>query len=163
MPTLRQMSRNLTAKEMSVELQIAETMADEIASNFDCKAWIDALCNHLEMAIPGEVCIRICNETESQSLNATYRGIDRPTNVLSFSADVVSDEPILGDLAICWPVLVREADEQRKTIVAHAAHMVIHGVLHLLGYDHQTTADARLMEGIEIAVMSDLGVSNPYL
>ncbi len=163
MPTLRQMSRNLTAKEMSVELQIAETVADEIANNFDCIAWVDALCNHLEMATPGEVCIRICNEAESQSLNATYRGIDKPTNVLSFSADLVSGEPILGDLAICWPVLVREADEQHKTVVDHAAHMVVHGVLHLLGYDHQTGTAARMMEGIEIAVLRDLGITNPYL
>ena len=108
--------------------------------------------------------IRIVDESESQGLNRQYRGIDKPTNVLSFPFEAPPHVPSrhIGDLVICAPVVEREAAEQGKPLEAHWAHMVVHGVLHLLGYDHQTDADAETMEGLEIAILGRLGFPNPY-
>ena len=108
--------------------------------------------------------IRIVDEPESQALNRQYRGIDKPTNVLSFPFEAPPHVPSkhIGDLVICAPVVEREAAEQGKALDAHWAHMVVHGVLHLLGYDHQTDADAETMEGLEIAILGRLGFPNPY-
>ncbi len=111
-----------------------------------------------------EVCIRICDSEESRQLNATYRSKDKPTNVLSFVAD--SDLPApapLGDLAICWPVVVDEAEVQGKTVHDHFCHLVVHGFLHLLGYDHVDDEDALEMERLEVAILSQLDIDNPYL
>jgi probable rRNA maturation factor len=108
--------------------------------------------------------IRIVDEAESQSLDRQFRGVDKPTNVLSFPFE--APPPVrskhIGDLVICAPVVEREAAEQGKPLEAHWAHMVVHGVLHLLGYDHQTDADAETMEGLEIAILGRLGFPNPY-
>lgn len=117
---------------------------------------------------PRELTIRIVGAAESRALNRTWRGKDKPTNVLSFPAQDESfrhmDEPVpLGDLAICAPVVAREAREQGKSARAHWAHMVVHGVLHLLGYDHENDADANRMEGEEIRILQQLGFNNPYL
>ena len=111
-----------------------------------------------------EMYVRIVDETESQSLNATYRGKDKPTNVLSFEADLPPgvDVPLLGDLAICAPVVQREALEQNKTEMAHWAHMVVHGTLHLLGFDHIEDDEAEQMEALEVQILSKLGYNNPY-
>jgi len=111
-----------------------------------------------------ELVIRIVDEPESQALNRQYRGIDRPTNVLSFPFEAPPQVPShhIGDLVICAPVVEREAAEQGKPLEAHWAHMVVHGVLHLLGYDHETDADAATMEGLEIAILGRLGFPNPY-
>ena len=108
--------------------------------------------------------IRIVDEPESRALNRQFRGIDKPTNVLSFPFEApprVRSKHI-GDLVVCAPVVEREAAEQGKPLEAHWAHMVVHGVLHLLGYDHQTDADAETMEGLEIAILGRLGFPNPY-
>ena len=112
-----------------------------------------------------ELTIRLVDEAESQQLNREYRGKDRPTNVLSFPADLpaVVESPLLGDLVICAPVVLREAKEQGKTVEAHWAHMVVHGVLHLLGYDHQNEQEAAEMEGIEAALLKEMGYRNPYI
>ncbi len=109
--------------------------------------------------------IRIVGAAESRKLNRTYRGKDKPTNVLSFPALSSSAEPglqELGDLAICAPVVAREAREQGKNPRAHWAHMVVHGVLHLLGYDHEDDRDAEVMESREIKILSQFGYANPY-
>jgi len=108
--------------------------------------------------------IRIVDEPESRSLNRQFRGIDEPTNVLSFpfAAPPRVRSKHIGDLVVCAPVVEREAAEQGKPLEAHWAHMVVHGVLHLLGYDHQTDADAETMEGLEIAILGRLGFPNPY-
>ena len=101
--------------------------------------------------------IRIVGAAESRRLNRTWRGKDKPTNVLSFSS-----EHELGDLAICAPVVAREAREQGKQPSAHWAHMVVHGVLHLLGYDHENDRDAEKMEAREAKILAQLGMPNPY-
>lgn len=111
-----------------------------------------------------ELNIRVVSAAESQRLNAQFRAKHRPTNVLSFPAELPPDWPIniLGDLALCADVIAREAQEQAKSPQAHWAHMVIHGCLHLLGFDHQSDADAATMEAREIALLAELGFANPY-
>lgn len=113
-----------------------------------------------------QVSLRIVGAAESRKLNREWRGKDKPTNVLSFPAgDVLtpySERYSLGDLAICVPVVTREAKQQHKRPDAHWAHMVVHGVLHLLGYDHENERDAQLMEGREKQILGQFGFNNPY-
>lgn len=114
-----------------------------------------------------ELTIRIVDEAESAQLNSIYRGKDYPTNVLSFPYESEGfpeafGEPALGDLAICAPVVMREAVEQGKEARAHWAHMVVHGVLHLLGRDHGNDAEAEIMEAEERAILANLGFPDPY-
>ncbi|WP_394204637.1 rRNA maturation RNase YbeY [Shewanella waksmanii] len=111
-----------------------------------------------------ELTIRIVDEQESQTLNHSYRGKDKPTNVLSFpfEAPAEIDIPLLGDLVICAPVVKNEAVEQGKTLTAHWAHMVVHGCLHLLGYDHIEDDEAEQMESLETLLIQQLGFDNPY-
>jgi probable rRNA maturation factor len=114
--------------------------------------------------------IRIVGAAESRRLNRTWRGKDKPTNVLSFPAEPIAlsgtqhagESPELGDLAICAPVVAREAREQGKAAQAHWAHMVVHGVLHLLGYDHENDRDAVVMETREAQILAQFGYRNPY-
>ena len=106
--------------------------------------------------------IRICDEAESRLHNQQYRGRDKPTNVLSFPAEAVAGENLLGDLLICAPVVQREAAEQRKLPRAHWAHMVIHGTLHLLGMDHQDARAATIMEQRETRLLAAFGFPDPY-
>lgn len=112
-----------------------------------------------------ELCIRIVDAAESQRLNSEFRGIDKPTNVLSFPFEAPPGIPvnILGDLAICSEVMQREAKEQGKLEEHHWAHLVIHGVLHLLGFDHIKNVDAEVMEALETKLLAHLGISDPYL
>ena len=116
------------------------------------------------LELSGDVCVRVIDEQESRALNFQYRERDEPTNVLSFPVDLPSGVAavVLGDLAICAPVVAREAREQRKDARDHWAHMVVHGVLHLGGYDHETPSDAAAMEALEIELLAAMGVSNPY-
>jgi len=121
--------------------------------------------------------IRIVGTAESRVLNRTWRGKDKPTNVLSFSSSPTAppnrqratgygrqeDFQELGDLAICAPVVAREAREQGKDPRAHWAHMVVHGVLHLLGYDHENDRDADVMESREVKILAEFGYANPYV
>lgn len=116
------------------------------------------LSDHVEMVI------RIVDEDESAQLNETYRHKVGATNVLSFPFEVPKgiELNLLGDLVICAPVLAREAQVQNKTLMAHWAHIIIHGTLHLLGYDHIDDSDAQEMEEKEIALLKTLSISNPY-
>ena len=111
-----------------------------------------------------EQTIRIVDEAESRQLNQQYRGKDRPTNVLSFAADdsAYLEYVHLGDLVICAPVVEREAREQGKDMLAHWAHMVVHGMLHLQGLDHENHADAERMEALETDILIRLGYPAPY-
>jgi probable rRNA maturation factor len=110
------------------------------------------------------VCIRIVGSAASRRLNRRYRGKDKPTNVLSFPAARVEREldGSLGDLVVCAPVVAAEARGQGKALAAHWAHMVVHGVLHLHGFDHHAARDARVMEGLEVEILRGFGYQDPY-
>ncbi len=114
-----------------------------------------------------EIVVRIVDEAESAELNHDYRGKQGPTNILSFpfeAPDILGFESeLLGDLVVCAPVLAKEAIEQGKTLSNHWAHIIIHGVLHLLGYDHIDEAEAEAMESQEIAILAKLQIPNPYI
>lgn len=111
-----------------------------------------------------EVTLRLVDETESQTLNHQYRGKDKPTNVLSFPFEAPAGitVPLAGDLIICAPVVAFEVAEQNKRSEEHWAHMVIHGLLHLQGYDHIEDDEAEIMEALEIRLLAELGYGNPY-
>lgn len=107
-----------------------------------------------------EITLRLVNEAEGRSLNLAYRGKDYPTNVLTF---VYASVPtISGDIVLCDPVITREAAEQGKPVLAHYAHLIVHGVLHLHGYDHENDHDAQQMESREIEMITGLGFADPY-
>jgi len=115
----------------------------------------------------GELTVRVVDEAESALLNETYRGKAGPTNVLAFPADVpalpdATEPPPLGDLVICAPVVEREAAEQGKAVLAHFAHLVVHGTLHLIGHDHEEEAAAQVMEAREREVLGGFGFADPY-
>ena len=111
-----------------------------------------------------DLAIRIVDEREGQALNRHYRGKDYATNVLSFPAELPEGVklPLLGDLVICAPVVAREAKEQHKPAVAHYAHLTVHGVLHLLGWDHDDDKEAEAMEQLERDILAELGLPDPY-
>ncbi|GAB3033941.1 rRNA maturation RNase YbeY [Oleiagrimonas citrea] len=129
------------------------------------RAWVAAALRAVHRRKPAELSIRIVDADEGRALNAAYRGKDYATNVLSFPAELPPgvDLPLIGDLVICAPVVVREAAEQNKPAREHWAHMTVHGVLHLLGYDHIEDADAVRMEALETRILADLGIDDPYL
>ena len=129
------------------------------------KAALDAANTRHLMANTVELAIRLVNEEESATLNKDYRHKSGPTNILSFITEQQAEEGTcyLGDLVICAPLVNREALEQNKTTQAHWAHLTVHGVLHLLGYDHEKLKDACLMETLEILVLKSLNYSNPYI
>ena len=112
----------------------------------------------------GDLAIRVVGAKEGRSLNHHYRGKDYATNVLSFPADLPEgvQVPLLGDVVICAPVVAREAREQKKSLAAHYAHLTIHGVLHLLGLDHEDPREADAMELIERDLLARLGHADPY-
>ena len=148
---------------MPVEVQLGASQgplphAGEVAR------WAEATLDELgEEPEPPDLCIRLVDEGESRTLNQRYRGIDKPTNVLSFAADVsVPGARLLGDLVICAPVVHAEAQAQGKAVDDHFAHMVVHGVLHLCGFDHEGEADAQQMENLERKILHGLGIGDPY-
>jgi probable rRNA maturation factor len=114
------------------------------------------------------IAIRIVDEPESAQLNKEYRGNDKPTNVLSFPSNLPAEllaqlpEHPMGDLVICAAVVEKEAQTQQKELESHWAHMVIHGTLHLAGYDHQVDVEAEIMESLEIQILSTLNIEDPY-
>lgn len=131
----------------------------------DVRKWARAA---LTADVRGELTVRIVDERESAELNGRYRGKAGPTNVLSFRAESPAldahDELLpYGDVVICAEVVAREAREQGKPLAAHWAHMVVHGVLHLVGYDHQHDLEARRMERVEVEILRAFGYQNPYL
>lgn len=148
---------------MSVRLDLENASAQKIPSKVAFKQWVTtALKTRRDKA---ELSLRIVDDEEMRELNKRYRGADYATNVLSFPTDLppALKLPLLGDIVICAAVVEREAEEQHKASTAHWAHMVVHGTLHLLGYDHIDDADAEIMEALEIQILSELNFANPYL
>ena len=146
-----------------VDLQIATENIEGLPTEEQIVQWATAAVQPEGDEV--EMTVRIVDEAESHDLNLTYRGKDRPTNVLSFPFECPDEVelPLLGDLVICRQVVEREAAEQGKPLMAHWAHMVVHGSLHLLGYDHIEDDEAEEMESLETQIMQGLGFDDPYL
>lgn len=147
---------------VDLELQLA-TNAKTLPHPSQFKEWVrviltDKILNNVELTI------RIVDEEEIKNLNYRYRNKQSVTNVLSFPVklEVCIDYSMLGDIVICAPVIELQAKQQNKDLLAHWAHMVVHGVLHLLGYDHENDSDAIEMEELEIELMEKLGFPSPY-
>lgn len=151
---------------MDIDVQLAvvrgTTEAQGVPATRTLKAWVRAAL--ADVRPNAQLTLRIVGVPESQQLNEQYRGKRGPTNVLSFPFEAPAGVklPLLGDIVICAPVVMREAHEQGKAVDAHWCHIVIHGVLHLLGYDHIKDADARVMEEQEKSVLRALGYPDPY-
>lgn len=149
--------------QVILDLQIASDNTAGLPNEQDFQRWLEAVLPQFQPE--AEVTIRIVDEAESHELNHTYRGKDKPTNVLSFPFEAPQEVelPLLGDLIICRQVVEQEAIEQQITTDAHWAHMVIHGCLHLLGYDHIEDDEAEEMEALETEIMQQMGYADPYL
>jgi probable rRNA maturation factor len=149
---------------IELELQVAST-SDAVPGREAFENWLASAlrdCDDVGLAI------RVVDETEMQALNSRYRGQDKPTNVLSFPADLpealrgrIEPEP-LGDIVICASIVETESKAQGKPTAHHWAHLTIHGLLHLLGHDHQEKVQAQAMEALEIDCLSRLGIPDPY-
>lgn len=143
-----------------------------------CTASVRAVLSHLAITTPVELSVLACDDARISELNAEFRGKPTPTNVLSWpdeerGAEVAGDDPepaepdptgqiVLGDIAIAYDTCLAEADAAGRSLADHATHLTVHGVLHLLGYDHERDADATLMEGIEIQILGKMGIEDPY-
>ena len=149
---------------LTVDLHVEENQS-EIPLLSDFQQWVDMTVKHCPSELPqyaDQVCIRIVNKTESQTLNHQFLQKDKPTNVLSFPNEVDLHQTSIGDIAICDDIVKAEAKTRNISSKNHYAHLTAHGVLHLLGYDHVLESDAIIMENIEIAVLAALHIDNPY-
>ena len=150
--------------DLTLDLQIATT-ATALPSADQLRDWVSAVMSADAIDLnSAELSVRLVDIDESQALNHQYRGKDKPTNVLSFPAELPEgvDLPLLGDLVICAPVVADEACQQNKALNAHWAHMLIHGTLHLLGFDHIEDTEAEEMEQLETQLLIQLGFPAPY-
>ncbi|MFC3608654.1 rRNA maturation RNase YbeY [Stutzerimonas tarimensis] len=150
-----------------IELDLQRASESAAPDEADFRRWCELALR--QRSADSELTIRLVDEPEARELNRTYRQRDYATNVLSFPADIpdgpdgpLLDIPLLGDLVICVPVVAREAAEQGKAPEAHWAHLVIHGCLHLLGYDHIDDAEAEEMEDLERGLLAELDIADPY-
>lgn len=152
---------------MELTLDLINDTEHTLPEETEFKRWIETALKMAEYDKPSDVAIRFVENEEIQTLNREYRDKDKPTNVLSFPFEVPEfiDEhiPTLGDIIIAMDVIIKEAAEQEKTVNAHLTHMTVHGTLHLLGFDHITDEEAEEMEGLEIQILAELGLPNPYL
>lgn len=150
--------------DLTLDYQLADGVTD--APDEDAvRAWVSTTLDYLQQDSKAvELTIRIVAEPEAQELNNEFRGKDYATNVLSFPFNSPVELPVtlLGDLVICQSVVEKEAQEQQKSAIAHWTHMVIHGTLHLLGYDHIDDNEAEEMEQIERNILASLNISDPY-
>ena len=147
---------------MAIELDLQVAVStDGLPSGDSFEHWVRAALDGREDA---ELTIRVVDRKESRMLNQTYRGKDSDTNVLSFPAELPEgiDIPLLGDIVICAPRVEEEAQAQEKELQAHWAHLTVHGVLHLLGYDHLEDGEAEKMEALETSILASLGFPDPY-
>lgn len=151
-----------SANRLILDLQIA-THDENVPSEAQFSEWLNlAIMN--TRTTPVEITLRLVGEEESHQLNAQFRNKNAPTNVLSFPNDdhQKHEVPFYGDIVVCAPVVEQEAEQQQKQLEAHWAHMVIHGMLHLQGYDHIDADEADEMEAIEVQLLTHLGFNNPY-
>lgn len=151
--------------QLQVDIEVASDGLS-VPGAADIKRWISAalsMAGRLQQP-EAEVSLYVVDEEEGRELNLQYRNKDYPTNVLSFPADLPEELalPLLGDLVVCAPVVEREAREQDKLLTAHWAHMLVHGTLHLLGFDHIEDAEADEMEALETRILAQLGFADPY-
>jgi probable rRNA maturation factor len=150
----RKASRAVRTPALDLTVQYA-TASRGVPTCEEFRSWAGSALDH-----DAQITVRVVGLEEGRELNRTYRGADHATNVLTF---VLSDTPPLrGDLALCAPVVTREAREQRKDLTAHYAHLTVHGVLHLQGYDHDTDREAAAMERRETRILKRLGYPDPY-
>ena len=150
----------MTSRRLNLSVQYAGNK-DGLPLRAQIRAWVRAALD-VDGARGGQITVRLVDAEEGLQLNRDYRGKDYATNVLSFPYDV---EPVVcGDLVLCAPVVAREAAEQSKSLTAHYAHLIVHGLLHLQGYDHETgERQARQMEDRERTILAALGFTDPYL
>jgi probable rRNA maturation factor len=147
--------------KLSLTIQYADPRLEALATRPKLRRWVQAA-----LLGPAELNIRFVDAEEGRALNRDYRGKDYATNVLTFAynegAEPGEDEPTQADIVLCTDVLQREADEQKKTVEEHTAHLVVHGVLHAQGYDHEHEEEAGEMEQLERDIMEALGYPDPY-
>lgn len=143
--------------------------APDLPADIDLCSWIALAAAETGHGPENEVTVRIVDEPEMRALNRQYRGQDKPTNVLSFPAELdrlpglpAEDATFIGDIVICAPVVAREAGQQGKAARDHWIHLLLHGFLHLVGYDHENREDAEVMEALEIRLLASRGLRNPY-
>ena len=148
------MKKRQAAPALTLSVQYASNGQD-LPTRPQVRRWVKAA-----LLDDATVTVRFVDTIEGRALNAEFRGRDYPTNVLTFVYD--DDAPRAGDVVLCAPVVRKEADEQGKTLAAHYAHLVVHGMLHLQGYDHERAADAASMEAREVGILASLGLPNPY-
>ena len=149
------MMNKLSMPILNLAIQYASTQ-ENLPKRNNFRKWAKSA-----VRVDTTVTIRIVDEYEGRTLNNAYRGKDYATNVLTFP---ITETPhLLGDIVLCAPIVAAEAISQRKPLEAHYAHLTVHGILHLHGYDHETEAQADLMESIETAIILKLGYANPYL
>ena len=154
-----------TRPELSLAVQYG--VAEARLPRWRIRRWVErALGAALELHNPGparlQIGMRLVGLAEGRKLNASFRGKDYATNVLTFEYGTQPDGTASGDIVICVPVMAREAREQHKAFLAHAAHLVVHGTLHATGYDHLNARDAKRMESLETQILSSLGIDDPY-
>lgn len=149
---------------MNLQVDIQCASAEPVPEEDRIRGWIAAAVDGRIKRKEIEVSVRLVDTDEMTTLNETYRGKNGPTNVLSFAATLPEelDLPMLGDIVICAPVVKAEANAQHKPLEAHWAHMVVHGALHLLGYDHINEEDAVVMEALESAILQGMDFNCPY-
>ena len=147
--------------KLSLSIQHADRRMADVIARADIRRWVKAA-----QFAPAELTIRFVGEDEGCALNRSYRGKDYATNVLTFAyadgEEVADDDPVQADIVLCIDVLLKEAAERSIPVVQHAAHLIVHGVLHSQGYDHEEDDEAAEMEGLETEILAGLGMPDPY-
>jgi probable rRNA maturation factor len=147
--------------KLGLSVQHADRRLAEVIARADIRRWVQAA-----QFAPAELTIRFVGEDEGRELNRDYRGKDYATNVLTFAyaegEEMADDDPVQADIVLCIDVLLKEADERKIPVTQHAAHLIVHGVLHAQGYDHEDDDEAAEMEGLETEILAELGFPDPY-